>query len=102
MENYITNAIKYTPAGGSITVRAYTQDERFYFVVEDTGIGIRPEDLPSLFDPYFRSDRAETADIEGVGIGLSLVKRVVERHDGGVWAENRSEGGSRFGLWLPL
>lgn len=102
MENYITNAIKYTPPGGVITVRAYSEGQRFYFVVEDDGIGIREEDLPNLFDPYFRSDREETRDIEGLGIGLSLVKRIVERHDGGVWAENRAGGGSRFGLWLPL
>ena len=102
MENYLTNAIKYTPNGGTIVVRAYSQDERFYFVVEDTGFGLQSEDLPNLFAPYYRSDREETRDIEGVGIGLSLVKRIVERHGGGVWAENREEGGSRFGLWLPL
>lgn len=102
MENYLSNAIKYTPAGGSIAVRAYAQDGRFCFVVEDSGIGLRPDDLANLFTPYFRADRAETSEIEGLGVGLSLVKRIVERHDGGVWAENRSEGGSRFGLWLPL
>lgn len=102
MENYLTNAIKYTPVGGTITVRAYGQNGRFYFVVEDTGIGLKPEDLPNLFTPYYRSEREETRDIEGVGIGLSLVKRIVERHGGSVWAENRAEGGSRFGLWLPL
>lgn len=102
LENYLTNAIKYTPAGGSITVRAYAQDERFCFVVEDTGIGLHPDDLVHLFNPYFRAEREETRDIEGLGIGLSLVKRIAERHNGGVWAENRSEGGSRFGLWLPL
>ncbi|MGQ9888236.1 MAG: ATP-binding protein [Aggregatilineales bacterium] len=102
MENYLTNAIKYTPDGGAITVRAYGQDERFYFVVEDTGCGLLAEDLPNLFTPHYRSDREETRDIEGVGLGLSLVKRIVQRYGGDVWAENREEGGSHFGLWLPL
>lgn len=101
MENYVTNALKYTPMGGVITVRSYVEDKRFFFIVEDTGIGIRAEDLNNLFEPYFRPDREETREIEGIGIGLSLVKRIVDRHDGEVWAENRPGGGSRFGFWLP-
>jgi PAS domain S-box-containing protein len=99
MENYLSNAIKYTPRKGRITVRAFAQDNQFHFVVEDTGIGIAPEHLSHLFEPYYRP--SETIE-QGYGIGLSLVKTIVERHRGRVWVKSEKDAGSQFGFWLPL
>jgi signal transduction histidine kinase len=103
MENYVSNAIKYTPEKGQILIRAYTTaDNRFHFIVEDNGIGIAEEHLSHLFEPYYRIQRPETEDIEGYGVGLSLVKTIVERYKGEVWVESVEGKGSRFGFWLPL
>jgi signal transduction histidine kinase len=99
MENYVSNAVKYTPKKGRITVRAYSQEDRFHFIVEDNGIGIADEHLPHLFEPYYRPPGTVE---QGYGIGLNLVKTIVERHRGGVWVESIEKVGSRFGLWLPL
>jgi len=102
MDNLIGNAIKYTLSGGRITVIAYTEDGRFYFVVEDNGIGIPAEHLSRIFDSYYRAKQEGTEGIEGTGLGLSLVKAVIERHGGDVWVESEPGVGSRFGFWLPL
>ena len=99
MENYLSNAIKYTPKKGHITVKSFAQDDQFHFMVEDTGIGIAEEHLPRLFEPYYRpSENVE----QGYGIGLSLVKTIVERHRGRVWVTSEKDMGSQFGFWLPL
>jgi copper ion binding protein len=102
IDNLLNNAIKYTPAGGRIAVHAYSQDNNFHFVVEDNGVGIGPEHLPHLFEAFYRAKQRGTETIEGTGLGLSLVKAAVERHQGGVWVESEVGKGSRFGFWLPL
>ena len=88
-----------TPRKGQITVKSFAQDDQFHFVVEDTGIGIAPQHLPHLFEPYYRP--SETIE-QGYGIGLSLVKTIVERHRGRVWVTSEKDVGSQFGFWLPL
>jgi two-component system phosphate regulon sensor histidine kinase PhoR len=100
--NYLSNAIKYTPRGGHIRVRAFVDDGRFVFIVEDDGIGIAPEHLPLVFEPYYRIEQADIEQEEGYGLGLSLVKTIIERHKGEVWVESDIGSGSRFGFWLPL
>lgn len=102
MENLINNAGKYTPEGGRIIVRAYADEHKLHFVVEDNGIGIPKEHLPRLFQSFYRVKQPGTENIEGRGQGLSLVKTVVERHNGEVWVESELGVGSRFGFWLPL
>lgn len=102
MENLLSNAVKYTPEGGRITVRAYQDNNRVHFVVEDTGIGVPADMLPRLFNSFFRARQAGTEDIEGRGLGLSLVKTIIERHKGEVWVESTVGVGSRFGFWLPI
>lgn len=102
MENLVNNAIKYTPDGGRITVRAFSQDNRFHFVVEDNGIGLGPEHMPRLFTSFYRAKQPGTERIDGTGVGLSLVKAVIERHQGDVWVESQPGKGSKFGFWLPL
>ncbi len=100
--NLISNAIKYTPPGGTITIRMSAEDERFFFSVVDTGLGIPADQQNDIFNKYFRAKQAATAEIEGTGLGLSLVKSVVERHGGTVWFQSEENMGSTFGFWLPL
>ncbi len=102
MENLITNAIKYTPEKGMITVRSYRQMERVYFVVEDTGVGIPKDMLPRLFQSFFRARQPGTEKVDGRGLGLSLVKTIIERHRGEVWVESEEGKGSVFGFWIPV
>ncbi len=102
MENLVSNAIKYTPDNGQIIVRVFSRETALYFVVEDNGVGIGPEHLPKLFTSFYRAKQAGTEHIDGTGVGLSLVKTVVERHQGKVWVESEVGVGSQFGFWLPL
>ena len=102
MENLIGNAVKYTPEGGRICVRSFAQDGAVHFNVEDNGIGIPPEHLPRIFETFYRAKQAGSENVEGRGLGLSLVKTIIERHGGEVWVESQPGGGSRFGFWLPM
>lgn len=101
MENLI-NAIKYTPDNGVICVRTHVENDRLHFIVEDNGIGISPEHLPRLFELFYRTRQSGTEHIEGRGLGLSLVKTIIERHGGEVWVESELGKGSRFGFWIPI
>jgi signal transduction histidine kinase len=102
MENLIGNAIKYTPEGGRIVVRAYVQEGAVHFNVEDNGIGIPKDHLPRIFETFYRAKQPGSEGIEGRGLGLSLVKTIIERHGGEVWVESEQGSGSRFGFWIPI
>jgi PAS domain S-box-containing protein len=102
MENLINNAVKYTPEGGHITVKAYAQGDRLHFIVEDNGMGIPRQALPRVFESFYRVRHEDADAIDGRGLGLSLVKTIVERHSGEVWVESEVGVGSRFGFWLPI
>ena len=102
MANLISNAIKYTPEGGQIVIHANRDARRFNFHVKDSGIGI-PEDLhDKLFQEFYRAHRPSVKNIEGTGLGLSLVKSSIKRHFGDVWFESEENKGSTFGFWIPL
>ncbi|MFQ3672147.1 MAG: HAMP domain-containing sensor histidine kinase, partial [Aggregatilineales bacterium] len=100
--NLIGNAIKYTPEGGSITVRVCARDGMARLEVQDTGYGIPADALPNLFTEFFRAKTAATQHIKGTGLGLSLVKQIVTAHAGRVWAESVEGQGSTFYLEIPL
>ncbi|MFN8373392.1 MAG: ATP-binding protein [Anaerolineae bacterium] len=102
MDNFVSNAIKYTPENGEIKVRAYAENGLFYFVVEDTGIGIPPEHLPHVFESFYRVKDERAGNVSGFGLGLSLVRTIIERHKGEVWVESQVGVGSKFGFWLPM
>jgi signal transduction histidine kinase len=99
--NLLSNAIKYTAVGGEIRV-SLTQDEGQVFAsVRDSGIGIEPEDLPHIFDEFFRAKNARSASPHGTGVGLAVVRRVIENWDGKIWAASDPGQGSTFTFVLP-
>lgn len=103
VENLVSNAVKYTPEGGQITVELNATDGIAELRVSDTGIGIPPEQLPALFQKYYRVSAAGTKGIRGTGLGLLIVKEIVEAHGGTVRAESEGSGkGSTFIVRIPL
>ena len=99
--NLISNAIKYTPPGGTVRVRLYTETDQIAFAVTDTGVGIPAEMQAKLFHPFYRVRTRETVKIEGTGLGLYLVKGIVERHSGSMFLQSEYGTGSTFGFRLP-
>jgi len=100
--NLLSNAIKYTPPRGTIRVSLAREDEQIHAQVSDTGAGIAPEDLPHLFEEFYRANTPMNAQIRGTGLGLTLVKRIVEAHGGKIWAESVVGRGSTFHVLLPM
>lgn len=103
ISNLIGNAIKYTPSGGTIQVRLFLQPEanQVVFEVQDTGPGIPEEHQHHLFQPFYRVESSVTEGIKGTGLGLHLVKRIVERHQGQIVFQSVEGEGSTFGFSLP-
>src|SRR5205085_9067454 len=99
--NLVSNAIKYTPAGGAISIRMQTRDDELAWSVDDTGIGIPAADQPRLFDKFFRAGNALSVETEGTGLGLYLVRLIVQQSGGHVWCESREGQGSTFTLTSP-
>ena len=102
VSNLVDNAIKYTPAPGQVSVGLGTTPHEAIIHITDTGIGIAPEDQVRLFEKFYRIKRRETGNIQGTGLGLALVKSIIERHGGRVWAESVANQGSTFYIALPL
>ena len=100
--NLVSNAIKYSPGGGSVTIRALQDGEYVVVSVHDTGIGIAPEDQERLFSKFYRVDSSLTRDIGGTGLGLSICKSVVELLGGEVGCESEAGQGSTFWFSLPI
>jgi PAS domain S-box-containing protein len=101
--NLLTNAIKFTPEGGTIKVQVVQVDEMARIQVRDTGIGIEPEFLPYVFDRFRQADSTTTRSHGGLGLGLAIVRHLVELHHGKVYAESEGEGkGATFTLELPV
>jgi len=98
--NLLTNAIKYTPSGGSVVLRAKDEGPQVRIEVRDTGIGIPPDELEKVFEEFYRATNARQAVRDGTGLGLSMAREVVERHGGRIWAESSGEG-TTFYLVLP-
>ncbi len=100
MVNLIHNAIKFTSAVGEINVRAVQEGQMIVFSVRDTGVGIPPDDLPRIFERFFKTDRARAGG--GTGLGLSIARHLVEAHAGKIWAESVEGKGSTFFFAIPL
>jgi histidine kinase len=101
--NLIGNALQYTPTGGTVTITTEKHKTEVWVAIHDTGIGIATEQLPHLFDRFYRVDKSRSRAGGGSGIGLTIVKHLVEAHRGRVWAHSQGEGqGSTFTFALPL
>ncbi len=101
IDNLVSNAIKYTPDGGKVTVRAQWDENTAAIEFVDTGLGIPEKDLPHIFDAFYRVRQGEHENIEGSGLGLSIVKTIVEQHGGRVRVESQPGQGSLFRVVLP-
>lgn len=101
--NLTGNALQYTPSGGTVTISVENQTSELLVTISDTGIGIATEHLPHLFTRFYRVDKSRSRAGGGSGIGLTIVKHLVEAHGGRVWAESKGTGqGSLFGFSLPV
>lgn len=102
LTNLVSNAIKYTPTEGSVSIRAHRKNGLVAIDVEDSGLGISPENQKKLFQKFFRVKNEMTRNIGGTGLGLCIAKSIVEAHDGYIELESEEGKGSRFTLSLPV
>ncbi|MFH0739145.1 MAG: ATP-binding protein [Candidatus Omnitrophota bacterium] len=100
--NLLGNAVKFTPEKGKITIRAQVKDREIQVDISDTGIGIPPDAIQSLFQEFYRVDNAVNQQVKGTGLGLSLVKHIIEAHKGKIWIESSLGKGSTFSFTLPI
>lgn len=99
--NLLENSLMYTPSGGRVEVGVQESEGMVVVSVSDTGIGIPPDDLPRIFERFYRVDRARSRKLGGTGLGLAIVKHIVEAHGGRVWVESEVGKGSTFYFTLP-
>jgi len=102
VKNLVSNAVKYNRDDGTVRVTLRTQDAARVLRVEDTGIGMRQQDLPRVFERFYRVDTARSRETGGTGLGLSIVRHAVERHGGNVQVESSLGEGSAFTVTLPI
>ena len=102
LANLLTNALRHTPAGGQIQVRAWSEGPGVNLSVADTGSGIEPADLPFVFDRFYRADAARSRVDGGSGLGLAITKQLVEAHGGRITVESMPGRGTIFVVWLPF
>ena len=100
--NLMSNALRHTPTGGTITTYVELREGRVLVRVQDTGSGIAPEDLPHVFERFYRADRSRARATGGSGLGLTIAKQIVEAHGGQIWAQSWLGAGSTFAFSLPL
>ena len=101
IDNILNNAIKYSPDGGKITVTMKTTDDQMILSISDQGLGIPKEDLPKIFDRFYRVDKARSRAQGGTGLGLAIAKEIVKQHNGFIWAKSEYGKGSTFTIVLP-
>jgi signal transduction histidine kinase len=102
MENLIDNAVRHTPEGGSIRLTFNVQNGDIAVCVSDTGCGISEEDLPHIFNRFYRRDRTQESKIGHSGLGLAITKRILELHDKSIIVESKAGSGTTFTFFLPV
>jgi signal transduction histidine kinase len=102
LANLLSNAVKFTPEGGRIQVEVETRENEVWVSVRDTGIGIPPREQERIFDRFYQAEPSLTRRFEGMGLGLSIAKGMVELHGGRIWVESVEGMGSSFTFGLPL
>ena len=101
IDNIMNNAIKYSPDGGTITVSIKTTDEQLILSIADEGLGSPKQDLPKIFDRFYRVDKARSRAQGGTGLGLAIAKEIIKQHQGFIWAKSEYGVGSTFTIVLP-
>ena len=101
IDNILNNAIKYSPDGGKITVTMKTTDDQMILSISDQGLGIPKQDLPRIFNRFYRVDRARSRAQGGTGLGLAIAKEIIKQHKGFIWAKSEYGKGSTFTIVLP-
>ena len=101
IDNILNNAIKYSPDGGKITISMKTTDDQMILSISDQGLGIPKQDLPKIFDRFYRVDRARSRAQGGTGLGLAIAKEIIKQHNGFIWAKSEYGKGSTFTIVLP-
>jgi signal transduction histidine kinase len=101
LDNLLSNSLRYTPRGGRILLNANRKGKSVIISVEDNGPGFSEEDIPRLFEQFYRGEQARTRATGGAGLGLAIARGVVEAHNGRIWAENIPDGGARVTFTLP-
>jgi signal transduction histidine kinase len=96
LDNLVSNAIRFTPAGGNINIRAGRRGERVTITVEDTGEGIPPEDIPHVFESFYRGDKSRSRATGGAGLGLAIAHGIVQAHGGDICVESELGSGTSF------
>jgi signal transduction histidine kinase len=102
LRNLLENAMVHTGAGGTITVAARQREDGIEVAVSDTGEGIPPEDLPNVFERFYRVDKSRARATGGSGLGLTIAKRLIEAHGSNIEAYSEPGKGSRFTFTLPI
>lgn len=102
LNNLVSNALRYTPAGGKISICAARQEDHIHAAVKDSGEGIRPEDIPHIFDRFFRGEKSRSRGTGGAGLGLAIASGIIEAHGGNIWVESHPGDGACFSFSLPL
>ncbi len=100
--NIVSNAIKYNRLGGTVTLSAFSQEDKVVIKVQDTGIGIPQEDIPRLFERFYRVDKARSRERGGTGLGLAIAKEIVEQHQGTIGVESQLDAGTTVTITLPV
>ena len=101
LDNILNNAIKYSPDGGTITVSMRTTESQLIISISDEGLGIPKQDLPKIFDRFYRVDKARSRAQGGTGLGLAIAKEIIKQHHGFIWAKSIYGEGSTFTIVLP-
>jgi two-component system sensor histidine kinase BaeS len=101
LTNLLDNALKFTPRDGEVTIQVIDQHSAVWVAVTDTGIGIAPHELPYLFQQFYRGDEKRTPEKQGMGLGLTICREIIEAHGGQIWVESTSGQGARFSFILP-
>ncbi len=101
VDNLLSNALRYTDAGGTVTIELGQRDGEAVLEVADTGVGIKGEDLPYVFERFWRGEPSRARRTGGAGIGLAIVRELVRAHDGRIDVESKPGEGSRFRVTLP-
>lgn len=101
LSNLVNNALKHTPPGGWIEVKGGRTNGVVTVVVRDSGPGFSSEDLPRVFERFYRGEQARSRATGGAGLGLAIASGIVEAHGGRIWAENSSDGGACVGFSIP-